>query len=324
VAFGEEAPLNPTQRETLERLGASPDDRPQFDAALRHELQAELDHQLAPAIDELPPDDGVFVSKYALAQVHGCEARFVATQAERFAWTVPLARGTVAHKAIELTLNWRGEPVPGALVDEALARLETGDAPVADFLQTASEADRAELRAEATDRVAKFVECFPPLSGRWRPVVESRIYASAVDDRVTMQGRVDLTLGRSVGTTAGKVIIDLKTGNYSPNHRDDLRFYALVETLRLGIPPRLVATYYLDSARAETEVVTEALLEAATRRVVAGVERLVALAVDPAGAVKRPGPPCRWCPVLADCDEGRRHLDERRDAGDAWADDDDF
>jgi hypothetical protein len=326
VPFGDDLGLNPTQRDTLDRLGAPPEGRPQFDAALRHELRALLEHRLAEVVDELPPDETVFVSKYALGQVHGCEARYVAGQTERFVWTVPLARGTVAHKAIELTLNWRGEPVPGALVDEALARLEAGDAPIADFLQTASEADHAELRAQATDRVAKFVECFPPLSGRWRPVVESRIYTTLVDERVTLQGRVDLTLGRSTGTTAGKVIIDLKTGNYSPGHRDDLRFYALVETLRLGVPPRLVATYYLDSARAETEVVTEALLEAAARRVVAGVERLAALAADPASAIKRPGPPCRWCPLLLEgCAEGRRHLDEARDRGDGWTDDgDDF
>jgi hypothetical protein len=173
--------------------------------------------------------------------------------------------------------------------------------------------------------VAKFLECFPPLSTKWSPVVESRIYAHLLDARVTMQGRVDLTLGRSQGTTAGKVIVDLKTGNYSPAHRDDLRFYALVETLRLGVPPRLVATYYLDTARAETEVVTEELLEAACRRVVAGIERIVALATAPEIAVKRPGPACRWCRLLSECSEGRAHLDERRERGDAagWATDDD-
>jgi len=28
-----------------------------------------------------------------------------------------------------------------------------------------------------------------------------------------------------------------------------------------------------------------------------------------------PGPSCRWCPALPDCDEGRRHLDDEADAG---------
>jgi hypothetical protein len=312
---GEEPELNPAQQETLSRLGSVAGDRPQFDGGLRHELRAQLDHELGPIVDELPGTEGIYLAKYDLTQVHGCEARFVGTR-DQFVWTVPLARGTVAHKAIELTLNWRGEPIPAALVDEAMAKLETEERPVSDFLRTCSEADRAELRAEATDRVAKFIECFPPLMRAWRPVVESRIRADLADDRVTLQGRVDLTLGQSKGTTAGKVIIDLKTGGFSPGHRDDLRFYALVETLRVGVPPRLVASYYLDSARAETEVVTEGLLEAAARRVVAGVERLVALRLRPHEAVKRPGPACRWCALLATCDEGTGHLAERHERGD--------
>lgn len=318
---GQEPEYTPAQQEVLDRLGAAGQDRPQFDAELRHHLKARLERELAPIVDRLPADETLWLSKFPLTQIHGCEARYVGTRDDRFAWTVPLARGTVAHKAIELTLNWRGEPDPAHLVDEALARLEAGDAPVAEFLHTCTEADRAELRAQATDRVAKFVESFPPLSSRWTPVVESRVYTNLLDDRVTLQGRVDLTLGRPVGTTARKVIIDLKTGGYSPTHRDDLRFYALVETLRIGVPPRLVATYYLDAARPETEHVTEDLLEAAARRVVAGAERMAALVLDPESAVKRPGPPCRWCPLLAGCDEGRAFLAARQD-GDLDADDD--
>src|SRR5690606_33520245 len=116
--------------------------------------------------------------------------RYVGTK-DGFAWTVALARGTVAHKAIELTLNWVGEPAPAALVDEAMAKLEHDDAPVSDFLRTCSLADRAELRGQATERVAKFIECFPPLSARWRPVVESRIRADLVGGRLTLQGRTD-------------------------------------------------------------------------------------------------------------------------------------
>lgn len=313
----------PAQQEILDRLGAAGQDRPQFDAGLRLELKAELEHGLAPIIDELPADETLWISKYPLAQIHGCEARHVGTKDDQFEWTVPLARGTISHKAIELTLNWRGEPDPGALVDEALAKLENGDAPVSDFLQTCTEADRAELRAQSTDRVAKFVECFPPLSTKWMPVVESRIYANLLGERVTLQGRVDLTLGRPQGTTARKVIIDLKTGNYSHAHREDLRFYALVETLRLGVPPRLVATYYLDAARPETEHVTVPLLESAVRRVIDGAARMVTLQLRPEEAVKRTGAACRWCRLLPDCDEGRRHLAGGQD-GDPWDDGDDW
>ena len=66
---------------------------------------------------------------------------------------------------------------------------------------------------------------------------------------------------------AGKVLIDLKTGGFSPSHLDDLRFYALVETIKLGVPPRRVATHYLDTGKLVPEDVTEATLAAAARRV---------------------------------------------------------
>jgi hypothetical protein len=142
-------------------------------------------------------------------------------------------------------------------------------------------------------------------------VVESRLRTEVAGGRIVLGGRADLTLGRSVGTTAGKVIIDLKSGNPAPGHRDDLRYYALVETLRLGTPPRLVASYYLDAARVETETVTEGLLEAAARRLVAGVQRLLELRRAPEQALRRTGPGCRWCPVLADCPEGTAHVEQR-------------
>ncbi|MEZ5143629.1 MAG: PD-(D/E)XK nuclease family protein [Acidimicrobiales bacterium] len=262
------------------------------------------------------------MAKRDLAGVHGCEARHLAEQGAGFAWSPPLARGVVTHKAIELTLHWRGEPVPGDLVDEAIARLAATEASLADWLATADDGDLAELRAGAVERVTAFSECFPPLRTRWYPVTEARLRAELLGGRVVLAGKVDLSLGRAEGTTAGKVLIDLKSGGFAPAHLDDLRFYALIETLRLGTPPRKLASYYLDAAHVHPEDVTEGLLEAAARRVVAGAARLVELRADPASARRRPGPPCRWCPLLATCDDGRRHLGALGDdLGDELVDD---
>ena len=88
-----------------------------------------------------------------------------------------------------------------------------------------------------------------------------------------LSGKVDLALGQAEGDLAGKVLVDLKTGGFSPVHLDDLRFYALIETVRLGTPPRRLATYYLDQGRFVPEDVTEALLRSTTARVIDGVER---------------------------------------------------
>jgi CRISPR/Cas system-associated exonuclease Cas4 (RecB family) len=123
-----------------------------------------------------------------------------------------------------------------------------------------------------------------------------------------MSGKVDLVIGRPSGDESRKVIVDLKTGRFSPRHRDDLRFYALVETLRTGVPPRKVASYYLDVGEPDVEDVTEGVLRTAVRRTLDGIDALIALTVEQRTPVKRPGTSCRWCALLDDCDEGTAHL----------------
>lgn len=314
--------LTPVQQRTLEVLGATSAERPTFPTDLGARLRHDLEAGLRPVLGDLAPDEDLHLSKHLLQRIHGCEVRFLAEEAadEPFTVTVPIARGTIAHKAVELGIHWPGEPLPLALVDEAIASLTAGESWLTDFLQTCSETERAELRSSSGDRVAKFLECFPPLQPRWRPVTESTQIVDLADGRIRLRGKVDLTLGRATGTQAGKVVIDLKTGGPNPVHRDDLRFYALLDAIRVGVPPRLVASFYLDLGEARTEDVTEALLDATVARTVDAASRLAALRAGTVAPVHRPSWSCRWCPVLADCDVGRRWLaDEDADDVDVSA-----
>jgi CRISPR/Cas system-associated exonuclease Cas4 (RecB family) len=301
---------NPAQQRVIELLGRS-DIEPTFPADLAEGLRAELEAAVAPLADRLPPK--LWVSKHGLSGVHGCEARHVAQEGD-FAWSVATVRGQVAHKAIELAVNWRGEPVAGDLVDEAVARLADADVSASRFLGGLVEADRAQLRGEATDLVTKFQECFPPLRSAWRPVTESRVYVDLLEGAVVLSGKVDLTLGKHEPGRATKVIIDLKSGFPAPAHRDDLRFYALLETLRLGVPPRMLASYYLDAARAQPEAVTVPLLEAALARVIDGIHKMVSLANGREPTLV-PGPSCRWCPIADTCVEGQSWLWSAEEGG---------
>ena len=132
--------------------------------------------------------------------------------------------------------------------------------------------------------------------------------------------RVDLSLGVADGDRAGKVLIDLKTGGFSPQHLDDLRFYALIEAVRLGTPPRLLATYYLDQGRFLPEAVTEDLLYSTVARVVDGIERILDTRKREREPRTAPGPACRWCIALHQCETGRRFLDDGDETGlgDGW------
>lgn len=298
-------PLNPAQQEVLDQLGST--DRPTFRDDLRDHLRGELEVVLSPLLDRID-DPPVYLSKHTISMLHGCEARFVASEAEEFEWTVASARGTVAHKAIELWVARRGDPAPLDLVEDAMARLQADARSISEWLAALNEAERAELVGRVNDFVTTFLDTFPPLKRQWAPVAESRVRAELCDDRLTLAGTIDLSLGRVRGNVAGKVVIDLKTGRSVAGHVEDLRFYALLETLRFGIPPRMLVNYYLETGQPRTEHVTEDMLWSTVRRVTDAVERYVDLVTGDRAPGRVASHNCRWCPIAVDCGQGQEFL----------------
>lgn len=311
---------SPAQQRVIDLLGRGTDEPAPPPAGIAEELRAELDARLAEVADRIPEGETLWVGKSPLATFNSCEGRWRFEQSHPFAWSVPSVRGTVAHKAIELQLHWRGDADPGRMVDEAVERLVTDDdSSPGGFLRTLTTVELAELRNEAVSLVTAFEECFPPLRSRWRPVVDGRLRVDCCDGRIVLSGKPDLTLGRA--TDAGKVIIDLKTGGRSHHHVDDLRFYALLDTLRIGLPPRRLATVYLDSGVPVVEAVTSGVLEAATERVVRSVEAMVEIRSGDREPGLRPGRLCSWCLGLPDCPTGEAWLaDDAAHDRDPWAD----
>ncbi len=296
--------LTPVQQDVFDRLGSV--DRPQFDPGFKDELRHELNHHLVPLAAELEED--LFVSKRQLAMVHGCEARYLAP--DDFAWSVPTARGTISHKAIELLWGWRGQTESLQLVNGAIERLEAEDRSIGLFLTALDEASRADLVSQVNTHVSAFMETFPPIDPRWRPVSESRVRLELAEGRIIFAGKVDLTLGYARGAEAGKVLIDLKTGGTKPEHIADLRFYAVLETCKVGTPPRLLANFHTDQGQLQTEVVSEDLLASAVRRMTDAVEKMVELANLDRAPLRTPGRNCRYCPLLEECDVGLTHIAE--------------
>ena len=304
--------LTPAQQDVVDVLRARDRPRPVVEPGLRHDLRARLESGLGDLAARL--DKPLFVSKGALSRVHACEAHHLAEEAADFVWTVAAARGTVAHKAIELSVHRRDSPPPLVLVDAALDRLADDPGhPLAGFLLGLEEAARAELRSQVNDLVAGFVELWPPLRPRWVPRTESRLRAELCGGMVILSGRADLTLGAPEGMTAGRLIVDLKTGRTHPGHVDDLRLYALLETLRCGVPPFRLAVYALDAGVATVEEVDEGVLEAAVRRTIAGGRRLLELHLGLRSAQVTPNPACRWCRVRTTCEGAGRWAAHRAD-----------
>ena len=301
--------LNPTQQRTLDLLRRPPTPTV-FDRAAIDHLIDEVNDALEMFTHRLEAVgvDSLFVNKTFISSILGCEDHHL--HRAKFVPNIATTTGTVAHRAIELLIGWRGEPLPSVLVDEAIARLSEKPNDLGDFLAGLSDADRADLTNAATDRVVKFTESFPPLSQRFIPVAESSIRWPEAGG-IILGGKSDLTLGRAENGESRKVIIDLKTGGSWPNHADDLRFYALVDTLRTGIPPRLIASFYLDAGRAVPETVTTETLRAAIRRTFDAIHRAVELA-EGQSPQRLPQASCRWCPLIAECAEGSAWLAEQR------------
>ena len=113
-----------------------------------------------------------------------------------------------------------------------------------------------------------------------------------------------LALVQTVGDQSGKVIVDFKTGNPSPDHRDDLWFYALLNAIRIGTPPPMIASYYLHRGEFSPQAVTDGVLEATIARISDAIWRIVAVRFGGAEASTQTGPGCRWCPKLETSESG--------------------
>tara|TARA_B100000686_G_C16767398_1_gene962740 strand:+ start:1306 stop:2220 length:915 start_codon:yes stop_codon:yes gene_type:complete len=288
--------LNPSQLNVIEQLGARLEDRPVFGDQLQGVIRNALEDSSKEISPMIPANETLFISKHHLNQVMRCENQFKSERDQPFEWSVPTARGIISHKAIELSVFWENPLVePLTLVDEAIRRAKDGSDGLAQWIRNLPEGEIAQLRGDVNNRVASFLESWPPLEKQWRPTLEAPIRAEFSGGRVILSGKVDLSLSRPLGNTAGKVIVDFKTGNFYPSHREDLRFYALLETLKLGVPPRLIATYYLDQAQFSPEQVSEHVLEASLARVIDGMSRIAELLYGSSEPKRCSWDRCYWC-----------------------------
>jgi PD-(D/E)XK nuclease superfamily protein len=294
----------PTQQRVRSDLFATGQPRPSFDPDLGQELRAELERGLAAVGSERPSDEPLMINKGMLARVHTCEGLWAAERAAGFAWSPVTVRGVIAHKAVELAVNARHLPPPMDLVDMAIERLidAGGDWSPRAWLLDAPAAEMAEVRGAAADWLIKFQDSFPPLKREWRPRLESALTVDLCGGAVLLRGKVDLALGAAGGSVARVLIVDFKTGRINRTHLDDLRFYAMLETIRVGVPPFRIATFSLDSGTWHAEDVDVDVLAAAVRRTVDGVAKVHRLtAPTPPAPRLAAGPACAWCPAAPAC-----------------------
>lgn len=294
----------PAQSRVLRELLAVDGPRPPVDLGLAGRLRERIDEGIADAVGRIPDGDQLRLHKSSLAAL-SCDGRFLDRESSAFSWSIPVFRGKLAHRAVEL--DWRSDRRldPDLLVGRAWDELAEELRATA-FLETLDAVDRASLRTEAHHLVTEMRDSWPPIPRTWSPRTERRVSATFAQGAVQVRGTTDLTVGRINGQQRQMIVVDLKTGWRRPQQdRQDLRLYALLLTLKYRVAPFRVASYYVTEGAWDVEDVTEQTLGAAVRQVVDGVCRAALLRYDrPSEPELRlvPGAYCRWCGRAETCD----------------------
>jgi len=286
--------------------------RPPFRPELAGELRRTLEEGLAPVVARMDDGDSLRISKHHLSTVFDCEQRFLADIDAEFEPSIATVRGTVTHAVLARIVI--EDPAPNAVdaAEQSVTEMADHESWYGRFLRELGPGDRTTLIAEVANLVSAFLDDWPRIERRWSPRVEPKLRVDLCDRRVTLHGQPDLMLGRVVVGEARVLLVDFKTGWVRAEHREDLRFYALLQTLVRRAPPFRVDTYYPEMGEHVPEDVSEAVLATAVRRVVDGADRIEAVRARRRAPTVSPGSACTFCAARATCEPGRAHLAARR------------
>jgi len=259
----------------LERLRVTGRPRPATDPAFAADLRGLLESGLQDLSELGEPADGgrLVVTKERLTRVLACPGHRTVNRFGERSFTIPMACGALVDALFRqiVTVGSVGDPLTDALdglgTDERQSALVT-------WIGDLAPSDLAELRAEVDRQAQGLVHRWPAFDPLWLPRTQESMRVVLAGGRIELSARVDLAIGRPAEDESSVAIVEVKSGARRPAHRDDLRFYALVEALRSPAPPFAVATYYSRTGEVDVESVTHDLLVQAARRCLVGTREL--------------------------------------------------
>ena len=249
--------------------------------------------------------DPMWIGKAHLAAVRRCEGNVLATadMPRLSVLPTPTAVGIVTHRAVQMAYTLPSVS-PAELVRMAIAGSMNEDAFSA-FYRDASEWERVDFEAQAVNTTVGWLDLFPPLQDAWVPRFDVQL--SQRFTHVTLAGRPDLSLGRPRGDGRQTMVLcDIKTGSLHDGHEFEGRFYALLATLRNGVPPFRSTVLSIADGMWTPPEVTEDILFATADEVIAGINARVELLRAARTPTLTAGPHCRWCPVNDTCEAADR------------------
>ena len=274
----------------LDRLRVTGRPRPKADPDLAARLREGLEQGLLVATRDLAcslPDGGhhpgtprpIVVTKDRLTRALSCDAPPVDVEFGKRAPTTAMACGAIIDVLFRqlVTLGSVGDPMGDGL---AALSVDGHQVELVSWIERMARPERDGLRMEVERQAAGLVRRWPALDPAWLPRTQEALRVGLAGGAVELSARVDLAVGRPAEDRASVAIVEVKSGLRRVEHRADLHFYALIEALRSPAPPFVVATYYTRTGELDVDPVTEDLLVAASRRVLAGTRVLLQRAKD--------------------------------------------
>lgn len=187
--------------------------------------------------------------------------------------TAPLALGALIDVLFRqlVTVGRIAEPLRDAL--DGL-RIDPRRRDVIEFVEALPDDELVGLRDELETQAAILISRWPRLAPAWLPRTQERMAVPLAGGDVVLVGVVDLALGAPSAGRASVGLIEVKSGLARLEDREDLWFYALLETLRSGAPPSRVATFYTRTGQVDAMDVDDDHLSAAVQRVLSAVAAL--------------------------------------------------
>ena len=257
---------------TLALLRGDQRRRPVVDPGLAGGLREWLEDGVSACCTQLRDGPALFVSARALTAAlagPGTEPDAGPSPAQR-AVSLPVARGVLVGNLFrQLVATGRIEDPMGDAMGALM--VDPGRADVAAFVGGLTAHDHATLRAEVGRDAIALREQWAALPAHWLPRTHDRITIPLAGGRIVLAGSGDLLIGAPSQGRASVCLVKVTAGAPRGEHRDELHFTALLETLRSGAPPFRVVSHYTPSGETRAEDLTEEHLALAVQRTIAGV-----------------------------------------------------
>lgn len=258
----------------------------------------------------MPP---LVVTKDRLTRVLACEAHQVVAEFGARPPTIAMACGAIVDVLFRqlVTVGSIGEPMVDGL---AALSVDDHQRALVSWIERLPGPERDQLHAEVDRQAGGLCRRWPSLDPSWLPRTQEAFRVPVAGGTVELSARVDLAIGAPATDEASVAIVEVKSGVRRAEHRADLHFYALLESLRSPAPPFVVATYYTRTGELDVDPVSEELLVGATRRTLAGTRLLWRLShgSDP---LPTPNSLCAACAARPDCTVGRSRSDAQAGGG---------